>query len=122
MSPAPVTHFEILGTDGASLACFYRDSFGWPLHSVPMAGYDHYAYLPATNRTIGGAVGSPSSAALPAVVVYVEVPDLTAAIDRAVAAGGRPDGNVTALPGGEGTYAHLLDPAGNRIGIMSRHP
>jgi predicted enzyme related to lactoylglutathione lyase len=51
------------------------------------------------------------------VTVYVAVPDLQAALDKAVELGGQIATQPMDVPDGP-TIAHLLDPNGNFIGLM----
>lgn len=113
----PVVHFEILGSDGAKLIDFYRELFGWPIEDNQLPGWPHYGFVNA-DRGIGGAVGSADAAPAGAVVVYVEVDDPQAYIERATQLGATVTLPVTEVPGAEVTVAWLRDPQGNILGLV----
>jgi uncharacterized protein len=118
----PVVHFEILGSDGAALIEFYRSLFGWPIQEHVLPGWPQYGIMEAPDRGIGGAVGAADAAGGPAVVVYVEVDDPAAYIERATALGGSLVLPVTDLPGAHVTVAWLRDPQGNLLGLLKAGP
>jgi uncharacterized protein len=116
--PNPVVHFEILGPDGAELIRFYRGLFGWPLQDGQLPGWPHYGLMDEPDRGIGGAVGSADAAGGAAVLVYVEVDDPEAYLDRAVEMGASVVLPVTNVPGTNVTVAWLKDPQGNLLGLV----
>lgn len=111
--PNPVMHFEILGRDGKQTQAFYAQLFGWEVDaSNPM----EYGLVAAQDgKGIGGGVAG--SQADPAVTVYVEVPDLDAALRKAEQLGGRTVSPPMDVPNGP-TIAQFADPDGNIIGLM----
>lgn len=113
----PIVHFEILGHEGESLAAFYRALFGWELRGAAMEGYSTYAFLPAPDEGIGGAVGELKSGAQALVTIYVEAEDPQALLDQAVEAGGEVALPVTEVPG-VGAIARFRDPQGNVVGLV----
>ena len=114
----PIVHFEILGSDGAALIEFYRGLFGWPIEKQALPGWPDYGIIEAPSQGIGGAVGSADAAGGPAVLIYVEVDDLAAHIERAVGLGATVAMPVTHLPGTRVTVAWLKDPQGNLLGLL----
>jgi uncharacterized protein len=115
--PDPVVHFEILGTDGKKLIDFYRELFGWPIEDGQLPGWPHYGFLKA-ERGIGGAVGAADAAPQGGVLVYIEVEDPYACIERAAKLGASVILPVTEVPGAEVTVAWLRDPQGNLLGLV----
>jgi uncharacterized protein len=113
----PVVHFEILGPDGAKLIDFYRALFEWPIADNQLPGWPHYGFLKADSG-IAGAVGTSDTAPDGAVLVYVEVDDPQAYIDRATEMGATVAMPVTDVPGAEVTMAWLRDPQGNLVGLV----
>jgi len=113
----PVVHFEILGADGDGLIDFYRDVFEWPLEHEQLPGWPHYGFLSA-DRGINGAVGAADAAPEGAVLVYVEVDDPKAYIERATTMGATVVLPVTDIPGTRVTVAWLRDPQGNLFGLV----
>lgn len=132
----PVVHFEIEGRDGPELQRFYSKLFNWSITVDP----DNPAYygivdrdenLTAAGAGIGGAVSSvpeqPSTTWRGSrrdqgysghVTVYVEVPDVEAALKHAEALGGsRMQGPDPLWPGTE--TGKLADPEGHLIGVIT---
>jgi predicted enzyme related to lactoylglutathione lyase len=133
----PVVHFEIEGEDGEALRSFYSDLFGWDIDADNPMRYGIVAREGNTNADgvgIGGAVGAvpetPSSTWRgPSraegyeghVTVYVEVPDVEAALAKAESLGGtRMLGPDETLGGLE--VAKFTDPEGRLIGLVSPPP
>ncbi len=109
----PVVHFEITGRDGSQLHEFYGRLFDWPIDAN---NEWNYGMVPAPDgEGIGGGVG-PSFDGTSRVTVYVQVPDLRAALDQATALGG----TTVMEPGDVGgvSIAQFADPAGNVIGLI----
>jgi predicted enzyme related to lactoylglutathione lyase len=110
--PNRVVHFEILGKDGRKLQEYYANLFGWKINADnPMA----YGLVDPEQGGIGGGIGGTEGQ--PSVTVYVEVKDLQAALDKAVALGGKVVTPVTEIPGMV-TFAQFQDPEGNVIGLI----
>jgi hypothetical protein len=114
----PVVHFEILAPDGAELIGFYQGLFGWPIQDNQLPGWPHYGFMGEPDRGIGGAIGTADAADGPAVLVYVEVDDPQAYLDRATEMGATVVLPVTNVPGAEVTIAWLRDPQGNLLGLV----
>lgn len=109
--PRPVTHFEIHGKDGKQLQDFYAKLFDWSIDANnPM----NYGMVAAAGQGIGGGV---TASETPMVTVYVDVDDLQAAIDKAIALGGAMVMPPMDVPGGP-SIAQFKDPAGNVIGLV----
>src|SRR5690625_4011809 len=130
----PVVHFEIEGLDAPKLQRFYGELFQWAIDVVPNSPARYGVVEREANAAgvgIGGAVSSvpaqPSSTWRgPArddgytghVTVYVEVPDVEAALSHAESLGGtRMQGPDPLWPGVEtGKFA---DPEGHLIGVIT---
>jgi len=113
----PVQWFSIQGPNGAALKRFYARALGWKLK----AGPEGSGTLPAGDGAIPGNVGR-STTGVPSVTVYLTVKDLDAQLAKIERAGGlRAMPNVE-LPGGMGTIAGFIDPAGNWIGLWQKAP
>ena len=117
---AAINWFEIPVTDIDSAQIFYEAVLGRPLRREPM-GHQTLAVLPYDEPAVGGAliagphVPAPSGAGT---LVYLNVnPDLDAALARALAAGAQLVTPRVDLPDGMGSFVHVLDVAGNRIGL-----
>lgn len=108
----PVVHFEIVGKDGKQLQEYYANLFGWKINADnPMA----YGLVEAGQGGIGGGISSTDGPS--GVCIYVAVPDLQAALDKAVALGGRVVHPIEHVPGMV-TFAQIEDPQGNVIGLV----
>jgi predicted enzyme related to lactoylglutathione lyase len=129
-----VVHFEIEGRDGEALRSFYSDLFGWDIDADNPTRYGIVQREGNTNAEgvgIGGAVGgvpeTPSSTWRgPSraegyeghVTVYVEVPNVEAALAKAETLGGaRMMGPDEAMGGVE--IGKFNDPEGRLIGLVS---
>ncbi|MER7167468.1 VOC family protein [Micromonospora sp. NPDC000207] len=121
MSSTPVTWFEF-GTDRPEEAQrFYGEVFGWSFEEQGAVDGGSYLVTGAGGGTgIGGAIrashGTPNYA-----IFYAEVPDVSEVCRRAEAAGGRVLVPPQTAPTGL-TFAHLLDPTGNHLGIYTPPP
>lgn len=109
---APIVFFDIAGPDLKSQAQFYRTVFGWEVRpdggfSVPVA-----APLPGNLR-----VEPPSQGPVIERVVYVGVPDVTAALAKVTANGGKVVFPRTPIPNVV-VVGMFTDPAGNRMGLV----
>jgi predicted enzyme related to lactoylglutathione lyase len=113
----PVVHFEIGSADAATLAPFYEAVFGWS-----------FAPLGAARSLTGGHEGGPSGMLNALghppetyVMVYVEVPDMAAALARVESAGGTRMVGPIPLPNGR-HFAWIHDTAGNLVGLLTPAP
>jgi predicted enzyme related to lactoylglutathione lyase len=108
----PVVHFEIAGPDAARLADFHGKLFGWSISPGLFPGYQSIGPIGA-----GGLRGGIRQETFTERVFYVKVPDLQAALDRAVELGGRVLVPPKLVPGVV-HFAMFEDPAGNRTGLV----
>ena len=82
--PNPVVHFEIQVNDTEAAQEFYRKLFDWDISADnPM----QYGMVDTQAGGINGGVTADPAA--PQVVIYVEVEDLQASLDRAESLGGK---------------------------------
>jgi predicted enzyme related to lactoylglutathione lyase len=107
----PVVYFEIIGKDAKRLYDFYGGLFGWTLRAT--GGPVDYRHV--EGATLAGGIGEEPDGQ-PRVSVYVQVPDLQVALDKAEELGG----SVLLPPSEMGQVAIALfaDPAGNVIGLI----
>lgn len=114
----PVVHFEILGSDKAALQAYYRELFGWVFGAPGPGGYA--LTDPGRNAAgagIGGGVGTLPEGYPGQVTVYVEVPDVEAALARAESLGGRRlMGPEKVTDGVE--IGQFADPEGHVFGLL----
>jgi uncharacterized protein len=108
----PVVHFEVVGSDGATLQQFYGDLFDWKISTDnPM----DYGIVDNGGEGINGGVGqSPNG---PHVTWYVQVEDIDKALEKAESLGGK-----TVMPkekiGDMVTLGLFTDPEGNLVGLV----
>jgi uncharacterized protein len=115
-----VVHFEIMGQDAAKLRAFYGELFGWNINADNQWNYgtvDRSENLSSQGIGIGGGVGQMPDGMPGHTTVYVEVPDVEAALTKVQALGGtRLMGPDKVMEGVEIGVAH--DPEGHVIGLI----
>ena len=110
--PAPIVFFDIAGPDLKSQAAFYKTVFGWDIaasggFSAPVA-----SPLPGNLRVEPSDQGPITER-----LIYIGVPDVTAALAKVTANGGSvvfPRLEVK----GVAVVGLFKDPAGNRMGLV----
>jgi hypothetical protein len=115
-------HFEIIGQDPATLRSYYGELFGWEFQTgdaitdaVSQTGNYGFIDGSTTGGGIDGGVGGGEGYGQ-RVLFYVGVPNVEAALKKAVSLGGK------RLMGPEGTpgtlvVGHFTDPEGNLVGV-----
>ncbi len=111
--PNPVVHFEIGIKDAEASAAFYRDLFGWEIHSTD----PEYMLVSASDGGVGGGLMRTHGDMPTYVTVYVSVDDLAASLEHAVKLGGKALVQPTPIPG-TGSFALFTDLDGNVIGLI----
>lgn len=131
-----VVHFEIEGLDGAKLREFYNGLFGWEVQ-VDASNAPEYGMIPRDQNLddagngLGGAIAqvpdvpsttwqgqSRAEGHTGGVTIFVEVPDVAAALQRAEELGGkRMLGPDPIFPGVE--IGRFADPEGHLIGVIT---
>jgi len=115
--PSPVVHVEIGSKDSAATAAFYAAVFGWktaaagPVHQV-IAGHE------GGPTAMLNALGHPPDTY---VLIYIEVDDIDAALERVATAGGSRFVGPVPLPDGR-RFAWVTDTASNMIGVVTPAP
>lgn len=118
-----IVHTEFTAEDPHALSEFYAGLFGW--QTFPSDLDDTYVSWShgAGDRQQGGGFRKfhdhESRAASERVVVYIEVADIPAALERITAHGGTVKLERTQI-GAHGFIACFADPAGNSVGLWSR--
>ncbi len=110
----PVVHFEVTGKDGDGLVRFYEQLFGWKTQGNPELGY---WLVEKEGEGIGGGIGRAQDGDPGHVTFYVQVDDPQAALDEAVALGGKTVVPVTSIPKVV-TFALFADPEGHVVGVV----
>ena len=113
--PNPVVHWEITARDANKAQEFYASLFGWNITSDNPVSY---GFVDTQTETgINGGIPHAQEGDQPRVILYVEVDDLQAYLDRAEELGGRTLMPPTEIPGIV-TIALLADPEGNTTGLV----
>jgi predicted enzyme related to lactoylglutathione lyase len=110
-----IVHFEIMGKDAVRLQKFYAELFDWKI-GEPAAEMGFYGLVDADSSGLPGGIGQDPTGT-PRTTIYVQVPDLQATLDQAVARGGKVMMPPTEIPGIV-TMAMFGDPEGNVIGLI----
>ncbi|MCU1475658.1 MAG: glyoxalase/Bleomycin resistance protein/dioxygenase [Subtercola sp.] len=113
-SPASVDYFEIGTPDPAAAEVFYGGLFGWTFGEASQP-----AQYSAINGTAGGLWNTSSMGGASWAVFYVHVDDVNAAFEHALSLGA--SAALPVIDNGSITFAHLVDPAGNRFAIWNEN-
>jgi predicted enzyme related to lactoylglutathione lyase len=112
----PVVHFEIISSEAPNLQRFYGSVFGWRIAVDNPFGYG-MVDTKATGRGINGGIGTPLPGGRGHFTIYVQVPNIDAALSRVITEGGRIALPKTTVPNGP-TMAQFFDPAGHLMGLI----
>jgi predicted enzyme related to lactoylglutathione lyase len=111
-APNPVVFFEIGCEDRARTGRFYADLFGWKVQpNGPASTIDT-----GSPKGIQGHINSLGHEPRHYAMFYVEVEDLQASLDKAVALGGKVLVKPIKIP--TGSFAWFADPEGNTVGLL----
>ncbi len=110
----PVVHWEITAIDAEAQRAFYAGLFNWVIGEGPIMNIA--AGLGGPEPGPGGHIRQSDQ---PGVTLYVQVGDLRATLDRAVALGGVHVMDPIDLPNGP-TLAAIEDPEGNAITLVQQ--
>jgi predicted enzyme related to lactoylglutathione lyase len=116
----PVVHFEIAGTDGPKLQSYYAELFGWEIDADNPMRYgvvQREGNVTDDGIGIGGGISQGPEGYPGHVTVYVQVPDVEAALAKAESLGG------TRMMGPEQVMEDIeiglfTDPEGHTIGLI----
>ena len=112
----PVLQWQIVAPDPDAVLTFYRRLFGWSVTDANAMGYREVDTGPG--GLPGGVWPAPPGAAS-FVQLFVGVPDVDAALARALELGAQVIVPPATLPDGD-VLAVLRDPAGLTFGLMRR--
>ena len=111
---AAVTHFEINAKDAKRAQDFYAGLFDWKIQLDPTNNYGMVDT--GLKMGIGGGIGQAREGSIAAVTFYVQVEDVQAYLDKAVAMGAKVIMPLTVIPDMV-TFAQFADPEGNIVGL-----
>ena len=105
-TPVPLVFFDIAGPASAKLDAFYAGVFGWSIDAGGRIG-------PKSTGGLDGALRQDP----PGKILYLGVPDVTAALNDVVKAGGKIVQPRFVVPGVV-VLGLFTDPAGNPMGLV----
>lgn len=115
----PVFHFEIPVTNMDRAVTFYEDVLGLQLRKELVDGYE-MAFFPRSDKSPGAsgalAVGDVYKPSREGVIIYFDVPDIDAVLDRATSHGVAVLYDKKSI-GDAGFVAEIEDSEGNRIAL-----
>ena len=111
-TPAPIVFFDIAAPDLDKQAAFYREVFGWNADKSGAFAAPVASPLPGNLRVEPADQGPVTER-----VLYVGVPDVTAALAKITALGGSVVFPRLEVPGVV-VVGMFKDPAGNRMGLV----
>src|SRR3979411_3147971 len=111
----PIGHLEIMGKDAQRLHAFYAELFDWKVGEASGPELGFYAQVAGDSSGLPVGIGQEPGGST-RTTAYVQVPDLQATLDQAVALGGKVVVPPTEIPGVV-TFAQFTDPEGNLIGL-----
>ncbi|HEU0167642.1 MAG TPA: VOC family protein [Chloroflexota bacterium] len=111
-----IGHIEIMGGDPAKAQKFYGDLFGWNVGPA-QAEMGGYAMVDPKSSGLSVGIGSEGPGGRNRTTFYVEVPDVQAALDKAVQLGGKVVSPPMEIPGAGVSIAQFSDPDGNLVGL-----
>jgi predicted enzyme related to lactoylglutathione lyase len=119
MTNHPIAHIEIPTENTEATSTFYNNVFGWKIATNPVHNY-------VTFESEGGLRGGFAGPAEPTykpdrLMVYLATDDIDAALATIEANGGKIVLPKTEIPH-IGIWAIFSDPAGNQLGLFTRHP
>ncbi|MFU8873078.1 VOC family protein [Micromonospora sp. SL4-19] len=121
MSSTPVTWFEIGSDRPEEVERFYADLFGWTFEERGAPGASYRQTTAGGEQGIGGAIRATNGGSPNYAIFYAEVTDVAETCRRAEAAGGKVLVPLRTAPSGL-TFAHVLDPSGNHLGVFTPPP
>ena len=112
-----IVHVEIMSTDPSKSQKFYADMFGWKLGD-PAPKLGNYAMVDGASAGLSGGIGSEGPGDRIRTTFYVDVPDLQAALERAVQLGGKVASPPMTIPGASVSLAQFTELEGNLVGLV----
>jgi predicted enzyme related to lactoylglutathione lyase len=108
--PNSIVHFEIGCKDAAKTTEFFTNLFDWQVRPSP-----NMTTVLAGPGGIGGHISAMGHEPHNYTLIYVQVDDVQAYLEKAAALGGKTVVPPVTIP--DGTFAWLADPEGNNIGL-----
>ena len=109
-----IEHFEIAARDPEKAKAFYENVFGWRIDDG-----DHVMEISGETAGLSGHILKWTHEQPTYVSFYINVENVQAHLDKAVANGATVIVPVTPIPAG-GVFGVFLDPEGHPIGVMQK--
>ena len=116
-----ILHFDLTVDDAPSIRDFYTSVVGWEIEDMDMGDYQDYVLTsPTTGAWVGGVCHARGDNAdlPPQWLMYVQVDDLEASLQRCLDGGGIVITGIRGEPGSQ--YAVIQDPAGAVLALMQQ--
>ena len=113
--PRPVVIFQIQAKDVEKQKAFYSEMFDWDIEQLEGSPF---LSIPAGKGSPDNGIGgilSPAEAS--AIVIYIQVANLSESLEKTAALGGKVTLPSTDVPNGP-TIAAIEDPEGNAVGLV----
>lgn len=115
-----VTHFEVTADNTKRAREFYK-IFGWEINDAGMPGGEYW--LAKTGTKGGGIDGAimPREYNSQPSIIWIEVDNLDATIEKVKSSGGKINGDKQTVPG-IGDTIYITDTEGNTVGLIQPLP
>jgi uncharacterized protein len=113
-----ICHIEIPAKNYANSKKFYGELFGWTFEEYKEM---NYLIFKAPEGVSGGFTVEYQSAQKPGMVMYIEVGDIEATIEKAEKLGGKCATGKTLIAPNMGYIAQLIDLDGNQVGLWAKN-
>jgi len=117
--PNEFCHMELNTDDVGEAKKFYTGLFDWKLEDMPMGPGMTYTMIQPATGPGGGMQQKPMPAAPSAWLLYIDVADIDATVEKAKKLGGTVIVPKTPIPN-MGAFAILTDPSGAAFGLYSK--
>lgn len=110
----PVVQWGIRARNPQAIKAFYAQMFNWPIGESPIMG------IPAgVGAPEAGPAGTIIPSDAPGVILFIQVLDLSASLEKAKTLGGSVITQPFDVPGGP-TIAQIADPEGTLVGLVQQ--
>jgi predicted enzyme related to lactoylglutathione lyase len=120
-----IVHTELISGNAKATADFFGKMFGWQVKKWDNPKMEYYTWSYPGEEMGGGGIGSAGemgSKQGPHIDVYVDVDNISAAIDKAKSLGATQLMGETEIGGDMGYFAMLQIPGGLTLGIWAKNP
>jgi predicted enzyme related to lactoylglutathione lyase len=120
-----IVHTEIISDNAKATADFVAKMFGWKVEKWSDPKMEYYMWSYPDEKMGGGGIGSTSGMGkkqMPHIDIYVDVENISHAIEKAKALGATQLIGETAIGGDMGYFAVIQIPGGCNLGLWSKVP